>query len=125
MSTTPPQSPSPSSSRVDYATPPPPRRRPFTDLPLTVVLVLAAAAITYVMIFVAPRCEATLMNYGAALSGATRWTLTTARTIGPAGWAALWVPAIVLPVLWASFRPWPPRRRTRPGAYVLLAVVLT
>jgi hypothetical protein len=126
--TPPPASPPPpppgASSQVDYAAPPAPRRRPITDVPLTVVLVLAAGAVTYLMVFVAPRCESTLLNYGARVSGVTRWALKTARTIGPADWAALWAPAFVLPVLWASFRPWPPRRRTGRGGYVLLGVVL-
>jgi type II secretory pathway component PulF len=96
-----------------------------TDVPLTVVLMLVAAAISYVLLFVAPKCQATLTNYGARWSAATRWTLQAARSIGPAGWAALWAPAVVLPVLWAHLRPWPPRRPERLGPYLLVGVVLT
>ena len=99
------------------------RPRPWFDVPLGIGLGLFAVVLTYLMTVMIPRFEEVFRDFGVKLPTATVLLLRASRFFGPTGgWVIFWIPAIVVPLLVARARPWPPRHR---GLGLTLTVVVT
>jgi type II secretory pathway component PulF len=86
------------------------RPRPWTDWPLALCLAAVAATLTYLLLVWVPRFEDLFRDFGTKLPTPTAALLIASRFCGQqSGWIIPWAVAIVLPILVARLRPWPPR----------------
>jgi len=99
------------------------RPRPWFDLPLGIGLGLFAALMTTLFTIVVPRFEAIYRDFSTRLPTPTVMLLNITRFLNATyAWVVFWVIAVVVPILVARLRPWPPQRR---GPALKVAVILS